>query len=65
MTIQCCRCKRVRSGEEWTLPGPAPSETVSHTYCPVCLSESIDELKQERAGWARPSYRADGILSHA
>jgi len=48
MTIQCCQCKRVRAGEEWTLPGFPPSGSVSYTYCPTCLRQTLAELKAER-----------------
>ena len=48
MTIQCCRCKKVKAGKAWTLPGHMDPATVSHSYCPVCLEQTVDEMRAER-----------------
>ena len=45
MTIQCCKCKKVRVGDEWVRPGGAPDANTSHTYCPVCLEATVLELR--------------------
>lgn len=49
MTIQCCVCKKTKSGDEWrTQPAPQ-GQQVSHTYCPSCLVASVTALALERA----------------
>jgi hypothetical protein len=65
MTIQCCRCKRVRNGEEWTPPGVASLEAVSHTYCPTCLDESMAEMKAELSEAPRTAHGVSRFLRHA
>lgn len=44
MTIQCCKCKRVRSGDKWQ-SHPETDPFASHTYCPVCLGDIRSELQ--------------------
>lgn len=61
MTIQCCKCKKVRVGDEWVRPGGAPDGNTSHTYCPVCLKVTVLELRAEATelGSNRPCVLAD------
>ncbi len=40
MTRQCCKCRRVAHGGEWILPATLDEDNVTHTYCPICLSET-------------------------
>ena len=62
MTIQCCKCKKVRVGDEWVRPGGAPDANTSHTYCPVCLEVTVLELRAEAAELSsdRPYLLASG-----
>ena len=49
MTVQCCKCKRVRAGGVWMrIPTPQPGP-VSHSYCPVCEEECYIELFSHQA----------------
>ncbi|MBN2310017.1 MAG: hypothetical protein JXR94_13675 [Candidatus Hydrogenedentes bacterium] len=36
MTVQCCKCKRVRANGKWRHVTGGLDEPVSHTYCPRC-----------------------------
>lgn len=40
MLVQCCVCKKVRHGRDWTDAPPSlpEHELVSHGYCPECAS---------------------------
>ena len=37
MTVQCCKCKRLKDGADWFEAAEAPTGPISHTYCPDCL----------------------------
>lgn len=50
MTVQCCKCKKVRSSREWIRSEAPLPERVSHTYCPDCLSETLQEFRREAGG---------------
>ena len=52
MTVQCCKCKRIRNGALWVAPDPAPEGPVSHTYCPSCYLESCLEFFSAEASRA-------------
>ena len=43
ITVQCCVCKRIRTGSEWIAHEKAELEEglVSHGYCPVCAEEAF------------------------
>lgn len=47
MTTQCCKCKKVQLAGEWTLQRPVRADQVSHTYCPDCLGEAMEEFRTE------------------
>lgn len=47
MTIQCCTCNKVRRDESWETPQSASDDVVSHTYCPACFAEAMDEVRGE------------------
>lgn len=50
MTAQCCICKRTREEHgAWTPQAPQESKSVSHTYCPACLAESMVSITKELA----------------
>lgn len=49
MTIQCCNCNKVRSGDHWEPVHGLLKNEVSHTYCPTCFAEAMDELRAEEA----------------
>ncbi len=49
MTIQCCKCKRVRLDNAWRRPSGALSGAITHSYCPVCLTEAQVEIFSARA----------------
>ncbi|MCC6154504.1 MAG: hypothetical protein IT367_12130 [Candidatus Hydrogenedentes bacterium] len=50
MTVQCCKCKRLRADGQWSAPAPALLQgEVSHTYCPVCADHTYIELFSAQA----------------
>ena len=48
MTIQCCVCQRVRERGQWKDQVPERDGLVSHTYCPKCLHQSLETIKEEQ-----------------
>ena len=50
MTVQCCMCDRVLEDAQWVDRKPASDDSVSHTYCPVCLNLT---LREYRIDWSR------------
>ena len=45
MTVQCCKCKRVRETGRWSAPlSTLLQGDVSHTYCPACADECYIEM---------------------
>ncbi len=58
MTIQCCKCHKVKLGSEWTrLPGVVQG-AVSHTYCPVCLADTLKEVHAQQGTYANEVVRS-------
>ncbi len=49
MTVQCCKCKRIRVGGCWLPESAALEAPASHSYCPECLFETSIEMFNERA----------------
>jgi hypothetical protein len=50
MTVQCCKCNRVRVGGRWSAASVAPLRvSISHTYCPRCLDECQIALFSDQA----------------
>lgn len=49
MTVQCCKCKRIRVNGRWLPAASAAGCAVSHSYCPECLFEANVEMFNERA----------------
>ncbi|MCC6795372.1 MAG: hypothetical protein IT366_09660 [Candidatus Hydrogenedentes bacterium] len=50
MTVQCCKCKRLRALDQWSAPLPALLQgDVSHTYCPDCADHTYIELFSAQA----------------
>jgi|ADurb_H2B_03_Slu_FD_contig_21_2626392_length_376_multi_4_in_0_out_0_2 hypothetical protein len=47
MTIQCCKCHKVKSGDKWLKPNSRTlrTEMVTHTYCPSCFDETLHEIR--------------------
>jgi hypothetical protein len=46
MTIQCCKCLRVREDKAWR-PSPGLLLTsVNHTYCPSCFEAFAREIRE-------------------
>lgn len=43
ITVQCCVCKKIRTGSEWITQEKAEiaEELVSHGYCPKCADEAF------------------------
>jgi hypothetical protein len=58
MTVQCCKCKRLRVAGEWISPGGAVEGLVSHAYCPSCLDECRVEIFATQASHAARSGAA-------
>jgi hypothetical protein len=44
MTVQCCKCKKVRFNDDWMVPLAPPQGIVSHSYCPICAEETRIEF---------------------
>ena len=44
MTVQCCKCKKVRIGRLWVEPSREVDGTVSHSYCPECAEACYIEI---------------------
>lgn len=57
MTVQCCKCKKVKSSRGWARPAGVLDGDVSHTYCPVCFKQARAEIMEE-IQWSR----APGVL---
>jgi hypothetical protein len=55
MTVQCCKCKRVREDGRWHPISQTPDGDVSHTYCPICLGECLAEIERMHGGRNRHS----------
>lgn len=58
MTVQCCKCKRVREDGRWHPILQTPGGDISHTYCPICLSECLAEIERMHGGRTRRSRLA-------
>ena len=42
--VQCCRCQRVKQGDQWTTARPEVGDTqVSRGYCPECYQQVLSE----------------------
>lgn len=49
MTVQCCKCLLVRKDDVWERwDTPVPKDT-SHSYCPACYEETMEEIRAQRA----------------
>ena len=46
MTIQCCKCKKVRTEGGWNAGEKPAGDAVSHTYCPTCLGEAMEAFRR-------------------
>lgn len=55
MTIQCCRCNKIRVDGKWSPTHEGLHSVVTHTYCPVCLDIANAEIRAELAHF--PSRR--------
>ena len=44
MTVQCCKCKKIRLNREWMAPIAPPQGIISHSYCPICAEETRIEF---------------------
>jgi hypothetical protein len=64
MTIQCCKCKRIREGGGWmeVAEGASTPEQVSHGYCPVCAAAAFKEIRAWEAG-VRQGARDKAVVS--
>lgn len=50
MTVQCCKCNRIRVRGRWLAVAINPRRiSVSHTYCPRCHDECQIELFSDQA----------------
>ncbi len=47
MTVQCCKCKRFKVKRAWVLLPDAPSEKVSHGFCPACMKIALAEIQAQ------------------
>ena len=48
MTVQCCMCKLIRVDGEWIRRPQDDRGDTSHTYCPVCLDETLTTIRMEQ-----------------
>ena len=46
MTVQCCKCKRVREHGQWSASPVVMQGNASHTYCPTCMEECLEEMRE-------------------
>ena len=46
MTVQCCKCKKIRVKDEWMRPSHSFEDELSHGYCPICLDEILVEMDE-------------------
>lgn len=46
MMVQCCVCKKVKSGHRWVdvIPEQLAYLDISHGYCPKCAEEAFAEI---------------------
>ncbi|MBI5092606.1 MAG: hypothetical protein HZB26_09210 [Candidatus Hydrogenedentes bacterium] len=61
MMIQCCVCKKVKTGSSWAgVPNPeVVAAHASHGYCPTCAAAAFAEIEQIAA--ARKLVRAHAM----
>lgn len=57
MTIQCCKCRKVKHGAQWKHPHAAPEGPVSHGFCPACYLEVQAEIQREQVPLNRARLR--------
>lgn len=49
MRVQCCVCKKVHANGAWQESAETSKPAkVSHTYCPSCLDEAMQDIRAER-----------------
>ncbi len=65
MTVQCCKCKRIRQDGRWQPTSAATETPASHTYCPACLLEANVAIFNERASFSRVRHARDILKSLA
>ena len=53
MTVQCCKCKKVKYKTDWVAVAGTLSGGVSHGFCPACLEETRAEFTAEARAIAR------------
>jgi len=53
MTVQCCRCKKVKHEADWVAIASPLSGAVSHGFCPVCYEKTRAEYSAEAQAVAR------------
>lgn len=61
MTIQCCKCKRIRIDGQWFAPVDPPGTDVSHTYCPTCAEIFLVEAFSAFASYS-PRHAAQRLM---
>ena len=49
MTIQCCKCFKIKSDNQWTPKNVMLGGEVSHTYCPECRDHTLAEIVRDYA----------------
>lgn len=64
MTIVCCKCKKVREEGEWKRPAIDPADSISHTYCPVCLAVTTAEPLPSAKGYRVPHIAPVPVFSN-
>ena len=48
MVVQCCMCKKVRNRGKWIRLAGLSLAYASHTYCPDCYRDSVEQFRRER-----------------
>ena len=62
MTIQCCKCHKVKIADEWTPSAISHTDPVSHTYCPICFAEAQSAIRAEQIARKHVSeFRLAGV----
>jgi hypothetical protein len=41
IAVQCCECRRIKSGDQWRYGEGDDDVVYSHGYCPTCMEEAL------------------------
>lgn len=61
MLIQCCVCKKIEIRGRWS-PADGIIYDASHTYCPTCAEDALDEIQAFKQARLRVAASGPGRL---